>query len=952
MSNDETKMKSGIQILQLMLHTNLAKKQLPLTSDLFTFPNLSEQLSGLEKYPYTSVNVKYDEGRLKLLQLHEIVQIFFNKINFIQFLSNLPIEIPTLGTAVTVGTMTATDKMQNDVAIHNLKTMMNYLFPMSFPVIRTVKQKSNMGALNFGNAFIKEFLNRKYNTYLKIDGKSCTIDEVVLLDTFDTNPVYKKLYELAEKYIVNRDIALAILLPEIIEQVALVLTELTTGATGTTVSGTTLSDIISAIVEEIQKLKNDKNKNNTKKKELKEDLDELTDKEKTQNKEIAYLTDLVKIEDRLKKGSNKTIRDIKNDLNNIIAEFKGTVNNDFTDSNENTRLIANAKIKKKELETQLNDLVNARKQLDTKKVTKQNEKNALKTEKGQNTNEQKIPRDSIAKIDNAIDKLGLFNQINALKPIDTKEDVSKQDIETSKAKLETMRASIKQITRELAQITTSSSSTEFDAFNDATKITTILKLKTSPNLQLNTLNGFSNNIKMLTDKYYATDSAEKQKTTDKAGEDKRNAAITSICDNIKIVSSNLEKDIEQIKTQIDTLYESEKTFFINQKKEFMKLRKLVGIGYLLSTTFQYYESLEIETKYGINIQIDMKRAEYQFHRKIIEDLRIYYFPERQSMDPDIYNIFNGPGKKIDLDAVKTMFEDSRKNPKLATIDRINLQQNSNQVLPQIEGHAHVFGFIGIATTENGGAIKCHYENEKLGADMIREYFKLEKPHHFDLSKIIAKVEKEQKIQYAKVKPATVTVIDSTQSLPYSSSLPAPPSNLPPMPPMPPIRQSSSGDIDRYVSDYLNKIKTTIAPNTITTEINNNPKFANFVLTAIDLKTKRPSDKMPNSTKTYKENYIEIRDDATDSIKTTIRSNKYKLDNKNNPVSQDVKTKMEMENNRLTDIEKIFGLIDASFTIKGGKQKTRKHNRQNNRNNKRKSHKRKRIHIAHFTPFKI
>lgn len=139
MSNDETKMKSGIQILQLMLHTNLAKKQLPLTSDLFVFPNLSEQLSGLEKYPYTSVNVKYDEGRLKLLQLHEIVQIFFNKINFIQFLSNLPIEIPV--TTATTGTMTATDKMQNDVAIHNLKTMMNYLFPMSFPVIRTVKQK-------------------------------------------------------------------------------------------------------------------------------------------------------------------------------------------------------------------------------------------------------------------------------------------------------------------------------------------------------------------------------------------------------------------------------------------------------------------------------------------------------------------------------------------------------------------------------------------------------------------------------------------------------------------------------------------------------------------------------------------------------------------------------------------------------------------------------------------
>lgn len=100
-----------------------------------------------------------------------------------------------------------------------------------------------MGALNFGNAFVKEFLNRKYNTYLKIDGKSCTIDEVVLLDTFDTNPVYKKLYELAEKYVVNRDIALAILLPEIQAQRALVSNELPTGTT-TATTATTLPDII------------------------------------------------------------------------------------------------------------------------------------------------------------------------------------------------------------------------------------------------------------------------------------------------------------------------------------------------------------------------------------------------------------------------------------------------------------------------------------------------------------------------------------------------------------------------------------------------------------------------------------------------------------------------------------------------------------------------------------
>ena len=90
-----------------------------------------------------------------------------------------------------------------------------------------------------------------------------------------------------------------------------------------------------------------------------------------------------------------------------------------------------------------------------------------------------------------------------------------------------------------------------------------------------------------------------------------------------------------------------------------------------------------------------------------------------------------------------------------------------------------------------------------------------------------------------------------------------------------------------------------------------------------------------------ENYREARDKATDLIQTTIRNNNYKLDDKNIPVSQDIKTKMEMENNRLTGIKTILELIDASFTTKGGNRKTRKHNRQN-RNNKRKSRKRKGI----------
>ena len=123
-AQNQTKLRSGIQPMQIIINTNyLAKRPIPLTSDLFEFPYLTAKPSGLEKYPLISTNVKYDAARMTRLTHPERVQIFFNFSSLIQFISELTIEEP--------------DSM-NDVLKHNTKFMLEMLFPITFPVIKKI----------------------------------------------------------------------------------------------------------------------------------------------------------------------------------------------------------------------------------------------------------------------------------------------------------------------------------------------------------------------------------------------------------------------------------------------------------------------------------------------------------------------------------------------------------------------------------------------------------------------------------------------------------------------------------------------------------------------------------------------------------------------------------------------------------------------------------------------
>ena len=193
----QTKLRSGIQPMQIMIFTNyLAKPQFPLTSDLFEFPQISNKPSGLEKYPLISTNVKYNASIMRYLTHPQRVQIFFSFSNLMQFISKRPIR---------------NESEKNEILKHNTRFMLEMLFPISYPIVKTLKTASDPNnMMSFFVAAEKEFVYQKFNTYLKLDGKSCTVDEIRFADTFGANPIYVKLYDLAKDFLVKRNAAVMV----------------------------------------------------------------------------------------------------------------------------------------------------------------------------------------------------------------------------------------------------------------------------------------------------------------------------------------------------------------------------------------------------------------------------------------------------------------------------------------------------------------------------------------------------------------------------------------------------------------------------------------------------------------------------------------------------------------------------------------------------------------------
>jgi hypothetical protein len=187
--NKESQLNIGIYAIRVSLYNNLGKP-VDLNSKMFVFPDGSSLTSELNNHPYLSSNIKYNVRKLDKMTHQECIQTFFNKRAFINFLREEQI----------IDYETQTNQDENRTVQENVETMLEYMFPMSFPVIKVVKRKSAPMALGFIKAFKKEFFKKKFNTFLNIGGKTNTVDGVTILDTFSTNPVYIKAFEIIQKY--------------------------------------------------------------------------------------------------------------------------------------------------------------------------------------------------------------------------------------------------------------------------------------------------------------------------------------------------------------------------------------------------------------------------------------------------------------------------------------------------------------------------------------------------------------------------------------------------------------------------------------------------------------------------------------------------------------------------------------------------------------------------------
>ena len=891
----QTKLRSGIQPLQIIMNTNyLAKSQFPLTSNLFEFPYLSNAPSNLEKYPLISTNVKYDASRIRFLTHVERFQIVFGMSRLLQFISDLPIE---------------DDSQKSEVLKHNVEFMLDMLFPMSYPVAKQLKMASkHKFSMSVFDALSKEVTYNKFNTYLKLDGKSCTVDEIRFMDTFGANPIYVKLYDLAKDYLMKRDAAIPVLSVDINTRLNEFNVEL----------GKKMNVVLRGITSEIVKMYNstltvtaDKTKLNAEKLACDKELTE-TRKKKTALEEL----EVVQKELLRYKGSGTGYTSVKNTIETHLPNHYRTI---FTKGRspvieiDTTLVKANETIKVVEIQ------IKALESEKTKKTSAQIENiefliegydkliEYIKKLNGVRDAFKIKPGDSIAVLFGKIDKL-----------TDLQKEISKieqEEKEKTKECADIQKKINSSVSVDLTFIG-AALPTETDVENALADPTKDADFK---RLQLNVL---------ITDYIFI----------------KR-----TLLDNIyKSIAGKLATlspaTIETIKNEIKTMYDDNQQYFSQRNplvEAFMKLRKICGFAYLITSMHQYQENQNIEREYNINYNIDadLKKGEYLFHRTIAESLRAYYYPNRQSMEPAIKAIVSvKDSEPINMDAIVTLFENDPTTP--AAIDLVDLQGK-----PRYECQCSIYLVGGIITPENSSKIDCSYQDRIIGANLLKERFNLVVPEFTDLTQHIAEMEKKYDIKYEKKKMeenslVAGNVMGNATGIGPTAAIPAIPA-IPAAIPAPPKKAAiiiSDTDLERIIGSHMpTGSSATQLKDFMKTK--GYEKVKEFLETAIEYSEKsrpNPSDYADAATKTtYKDSYEDKKIDAESTINTMI--NKKTTEQKKPTLTSTESGALAREIGMLKAIQTVISgvdkLFDKMWSTRGGK-KTQKHRRKRCRKTRR------------------
>jgi hypothetical protein len=172
--------KPEIYKLKIVLNTN-TEKVVDLTSKMFIFDK--KTVSG--NYPYVCTNINYDKSLLESKELYDIVETFFNKQKFEQYINR----------CLEKNKEVIVDYISRE---KNIMTMLDLMFPISFPISDAVERVSSPMDFGFGKMLRTIIKNNKY-IYLTID-KPSTVIQVKWLDTLQSNPIYYKINKLNENY--------------------------------------------------------------------------------------------------------------------------------------------------------------------------------------------------------------------------------------------------------------------------------------------------------------------------------------------------------------------------------------------------------------------------------------------------------------------------------------------------------------------------------------------------------------------------------------------------------------------------------------------------------------------------------------------------------------------------------------------------------------------------------
>jgi hypothetical protein len=190
--------KVNLKQLKIILNTNVDEKQEPLTYSKIYIPQ-SENIQNNRKvkimeYPFFTDSVAYPEEYLKTIKYKDIITIFFSKNAFIK-------------NVVEKGDKSSPNPKMIE---KNIMIMLDLLFPTSFPSDHNINTtynkylKKTPYTMNFDMKNITSGLlqtpSSKFS-YLKLNGITYTVSEIVLLNDVINHPVYKKLIEDVSEYI-------------------------------------------------------------------------------------------------------------------------------------------------------------------------------------------------------------------------------------------------------------------------------------------------------------------------------------------------------------------------------------------------------------------------------------------------------------------------------------------------------------------------------------------------------------------------------------------------------------------------------------------------------------------------------------------------------------------------------------------------------------------------------